>query len=385
MRYLSPEKYETDQFALANYNHRLRMQEKAMDYAQARAASGGGAGSQGGILQYSDRKAYDMNQSYKDKTFNPGTFIAIQNYWKNRVKSAKTAKEKKEAQAHVDWWKGSEKWDAQTLAKNGIIQSDGNGGWAPTSRFTNAYAYSHSTNSIAEKGEKGLAAGAAKTYGIYQIPVSATNKAEHDMWKNIFANTSDLSNMSGSSNKYRAVNLSDSNLRYAPIRQANVTGTRLFKYNSIYRKFDRWLRSKASGNGHLVIPGLKMANIPNKYKSGSSVDVQGNVSINASQFKAFCDKNGIKNYTKAAVELGLGVYKNRTNITLSSNDANTDVLKNNNKYVDVFYTIPMIRTNNNNGISFWRDLNTQMNKNEFGGNNAYGEEMNSEAASLMTN
>ena len=43
----------------------------------------------------------------------------------------------------------------------------------------------------------------------------------------------------------------------------------------------------------------------------------------------------------------------------------------------------MIRTINNNGGFFWRDMNTRINNKEYGSAKAYAEEPNAEAASVM--
>ena len=72
-----------------------------------------------------------------------------------QLKNSTNAKKKKEAlneynyaKAHANWWKGSEKWGAKELIKNGIISLDENGSAVPTSRFTNAFAYSNSTDNM---------------------------------------------------------------------------------------------------------------------------------------------------------------------------------------------------------------------------------------------
>lgn len=404
MRYLSPERYEADPYALARFNSSLRMAEQ--DHAMQKQKQMAQETSRNqGILQYSTRKNYDLNASYLDKTLNGQerirSLMSIENYWNNRLnKAAKLAakyknstdaktkarvnNEYKYAKAHATWWKNAHNWNDKTLIEKGLITADNNGVVVPTSRFTNAYDYSNKTDITAGTGNDSLMRNAANFYGKYQIDINTADKSEADMWKNIFANTHDLSNMPGTGNKYRSISLNDSGLRYAPIRQANVSGNRMYQYNSVQRKFDRWLRSGGAGNGYLVLGGLKLANIPKKNKNGNQVDIQGNVSITNKQFKEFCQKNGITNYTKAAVELGLRCYSGRNNITVSTDDVDDDsIRKDSNKYVDTYFTIPMIRTKSNNGGFFWRDLNTLMNKNNFGAAKAYAEEPNAEAASVI--
>nr|DAN22327.1 MAG TPA_asm: hypothetical protein [Bacteriophage sp.] len=64
---------------------------------------------------------------------------------------------------------------------------------------------------------------------------------------------------------------------------------------------------------------------------------------------------------------------------------NNDAIKQqNNKYLDSYYTIPMIRTVSNNRGFFWRDMNTRLNNKEYGSAKAYAEEPNAEAASVMS-
>ena len=401
MRYLSPDKYEADPFALARYQSSLRIGEQR-EAARLQAALNT---PNNGILQYSDRKRHDMNQSYIDKTLNGinrvKSLLSIQQYWNNRLetanklvnqlknsnnasKKAAALNEQRYAKQHAKWWAGSENWDIDTLIKNGIIRVDNNGAVIPTSRFTNAFMYSNSTDN-APKGDKSLINHAKNLYGMYQSPISGASTHELDAWKDVMTQSNDLVSIPGSGNKYRAVSLNSDGLRYAPIRQINMSGSRMLHYNSIYRKFDRWLRSGGAGNGYLVLPQLKIAELGKGHRGGSQVDIQGNISITSDQFKNFCERNGIKNYTKAAVELGLGIYHGRTAITVSSDDLNNDAIKQqNNKYVDSYYTIPMIRTVSNNRGFFWRDMNTRINNKEYGSAKAYVEEPNAEAASVMS-
>lgn len=368
---LLPEKYEADPYALARYK---------ADLDDRNAKRNG----QGGILQYSTRFGYNANQSFVDRTLNGAnlskSMLKIQHYWINKANKAKTRKEKNEALAHVKWWKGSENWSPEQLVKNGIINIDSNGIVTPTDRFTNAFMYSNSTNTNYDKTKGGysqqLMRNAKSTYSVFQNRIQPSNKAEHSMWSDIMAGDSELRNMPGTSNKYRMLILNDPTLRYAPIRQANVTGSQMFKYNSLQRRFDRWLRSNGSGNGYLVNKNIDVAYIPKKQRNGMMTDISGNISITGRQFKQFCNKFNIttdKEIRDAAVQLGLGVYEYQSN----------DKDKNKNRIYNTYYTIPMIRTMSNDGGFGWRDINTRMNQEEFGKGNAYAEEINSEAASLQ--
>lgn len=375
---LLPEKYEADPYALARYKADLD------DRNARRAAARSTANQQGGILQYSTRFGYNANQSFVDRTLNGAnlskSMLKIQHYWINKANKAKTRKEKNEALAHVKWWKGSENWSPEQLVKNGIISIDSNGIVTPTDRFTNAFMYSNSTNTNYDKTKGGysqqLMRNAKSTYSVFQNRIQPSNKAEHSMWSDIMAGDSELRNMPGTSNKYRMLRLNDPTLRYAPIRQANVTGSQMFRYNSLQRRFDRWLRSNGSGNGYLVNKNIDVAYIPKKQRNGMMTDISGNISITGRQFKQFCNKFNIttdKEIRDAAVQLGLGVYEYQSN----------DKDKNKNRIHNTYYTIPMIRTMSNDGGFGWRDINTRMNQEEFGKGNAYAEEINSEAASLQ--
>lgn len=379
---LLPEKYEADPYALARY--KADLDDRNARRAAARAAANQQHGRQGGILQYSTRFGYNANQSFIDRTLNGAnlakSMLKIQHYWINRANKAKTRKEKNEALAHVKWWKGSENWSPEQLVKNGIIKVDSNGVVTPTDRFTNAFMYSNSTNTNYDKTKGGysqqLMRNAKSTYSVFQNRIQPSNKAEHSMWSDIMAGDTELRNMPGTSNKYRMLRLNDPTLRYAPIRQANVTGTQMFRYNSLQRRFDRWLRSNGSGNGYLVNKDINVAYIPKKQRDGMMTDVSGNISITGRQFKQFCNKFNIKTegeIRNAAIQLGLGIYEYQSN----------DKDKNKNRIYNTYYTIPMIRTMSNDGGFGWRDINTRMNQEEFGKGNAYAEEINSEAASLQ--
>lgn len=379
---LLPEKYEADPYALARY--KADLDDRNARRAASRAAANQQHSGQGGILQYSTRFGYNANQSFIDRTLNGAnlkkSMLKIQNYWINKANKAKTSKEKNEALAHVKWWKGSENWSPEQLVKNGIIKVDSNGVVTPTDRFTNAFMYSNSTNTNYDKTKGGysqqLMRNAKSTYSVFQNRIQPSNKAEHSMWSDIMAGDTELRNMPGTSNKYRMLRLNDPTLRYAPIRQANVTGTQMFRYNSLQRRFDRWLRSSGSGNGYLVNKDINVAYIPKKQRDGMMTDISGNISITGRQFKQFCNKFNIKTegeIRNAAIQLGLGIYEYQSN----------DKDKNKNRIYNTYYTIPMIRTMSNDGGFGWRDINTRMNQEEFGKGNAYAEEINSEAASLQ--
>lgn len=379
---LLPEKYEADPYALARY--KADLDDRNARRAAARAAANQQRNGQDGVLQYSTRFGYNANQSFVDRTLSGAnlskSMLKIQHYWINKANKAKTRKEKNEALAHVKWWKGSENWSPEQLVKNGIINIDSNGIVTPTDRFTNAFMYSNSTNTNYDKTKGGysqqLMRNAKSTYSVFQNRIQPSNKAEHSMWSDIMAGDSELRNMPGTSNKYRMLRLNDPTLRYAPIRQANVTGSQMFKYNSLQRRFDRWLRSNGSGNGYLVNKDIDVAYIPKKQRNGMMTDISGNISITGRQFKQFCDKFNIttdEEIRDAAAQLGLGVYEYKSN----------DKDKNKNRIHNTYYTIPMIRTMSNDGGFGWRDINTRMNQEEFGKGNAYAEEINSEAASLQ--
>ena len=379
---LLPEKYEADPYALARY--KADLDDRNARRAAARTAANQQHNGQGGILQYSTRFGYNANYSFVDRTLNGAnlskSMLKIQHYWINKANKAKTRKEKNEALAHVKWWKGSEKWTPEQLVKNGIISIDSNGVVTPTDRFTNAFMYSNSTDANYDKTKGGysqqLMRNAKSTYSVFQNRIQPSNKAEHSMWSDIMAGDSELRNMPGTSNKYRMLRLNDPTLRYAPIRQANVTGSQMFRYNSLQRRFDRWLRSNGSGNGYLVNKDINVAYIPKKQRDGMMTDISGNISITGRQFKQFCNKFNIttdKEIRDAAVQLGLGIYEYQSN----------DKDKNKNRIHNTYYTIPMIRTMSNDGGFGWRDINTRMNQEEFGKGNAYAEEINSEAASLQ--
>lgn len=395
LEWLRPEKYEADPFALQAY--KASLDEAATIRAERRAAQRQQMqlqqGQQTGPYQYNTRFNFNSNQNFVDKTLNGQnqikSMLKIQQYWINRLANAKTPAEKKYAKDHLNWWKGSETWDMKKLVKNGIITIDQNGVITPTTRFTNAYQYSNSTdmniNPKAGNYSQQLTQAAKQLYSVFQQPVSGVNKTEHDTWGSVLMGSTELHDMPGTSNKYKMTALNSKGLRYAPIRQANVTGTKVYRYNNIQRQFDRWLRSDGSGNGYLVNTNLSTAQIPKSNRAGMSVDVQGNISITNEQFKRFCAKHGYTDLRDTAAKLGLGVYDYTTKNSKTSNASKEEKGRHtrNEKYVNTYYTIPMIRTVNNNGGFFWRDFNTVMNDKEYGANNAYKESVNAEAASLM--
>ena len=111
----------------------------------------------------------------------------------------------------------------------------------------------------------------------------------------------------------------------------------MFRYNSLQRRFDRWLRSNGSGNGYLVNKDINVAYIPKKQRDGMMTDISGNISITGRQFKQFCNKFNIttdKEIRDAAAQLGLGIYEYQSN----NKDKNKNSIHNTN------YTITMIRT-----------------------------------------
>lgn len=348
------------------------------DLALKAQLSGSGANGEQSPLQWSTRSER-TSQRQKDNQVMTNLFDTMERaskYWKDRANNAKlSAAQRKQGRDHAAWWDNAIKQagsNPESLVKNGLVQVDEYGQYQPSRRLLNADGYASHVNVGTFNDPKKLAQAADKQYGGYMYKPTG-GSAEHKVLLNKFAGTEKPEQFELMQNKHLAVNLKDSNLRYSPIRRINVTGNKRLRYATTMRKFDRWLKSGAAGRGALVNEDLNAGWIPGKHKQ---FDIAGHVTITGKQFSEFCVSIGAtsdNDKARVASELGLDAF-----------DASSKPVTKKEKVGSAtYYQVPMTRTIQNNGAFKIRDINTDINKQEFGSSNAYKMANDAQNSSLM--
>lgn len=329
-------------------------------------------------LQWSTRSER-TSQRQKDNQVMTNLFDTMERaskYWKDRANNTKlSSAQRKQGRDHAAWWDNAIRQagsDPKSLIKNGLVQVDEYGQYQPSRRLLNADGYASHTNVGTFNDPKKLAQAADKQYSGYMYKPTG-GSAEHKVLLNKFAGTEKPQQFELMQNKHLAVNLKDSNLRYSPIRRINVTGNKRLRYATTMRKFDRWLKSGAAGRGALVNEDLNAGWIPGKHKQ---FDIAGHVTITGKQFSEFCVSIGASSdndKARIASELGLDAF----------DAASKPVTKKEKVGSATYYQVPMTRTIQNNGAFKIRDINTDVNKQEFGSSNAFKMANDAQNSSLM--
>ena len=340
--------------------------------------NGAGPNGEQSPLQWSTRSER-TSQRQKDNQVMTNLFDTMERaskYWKDRANNTKlSAAQRKQGRDHAAWWDNAIKQagtNPKSLIKNGLVQVDEYGQYQPSKRLLNADGYASYTNVGTFNNPKKLAQAADKQYGGYMYKPTG-GSAEHKVLLNKFAGTEKPEQFELMQNKHLAVNLKDSNLRYSPIRRINVTGNKRLRYATTMRKFDRWLKSGAAGRGALVNDDLNAGWIPGKHKQ---FDIAGHVTITGKQFSEFCVSIGAtsdNDKARVASELGLDAF----------DSVSKPVTKKEKVGSATYYQVPMTRTIQNNGAFKIRDINTDVNKQEFGSSNAFKMANDAQNSSLM--
>lgn len=348
------------------------------DLALKAQLNGSGANGEQSPLQWSTRSER-TSQRQKDNQVMTNLFDTMQRaskYWKDRANNTRlSAAQRKQGRDHAAWWDSAIRQagsDPKSLIKNGLVQIDEYGQYQPSRRLLNADGYASHVNVGTFNDPKKLAQAADKQYGGYMYKPTG-GSAEHKVLLNKFAGTEKPEQFELMQNKHLAVNLKDSNLRYSPIRRINVTGNKRLRYATTMRKFDRWLKSGAAGRGALVNEDLNAGWIPGKHKQ---FDIAGHVTITGKQFSEFCVSIGAtsdNDKARVASELGLDAF----------DAASKPVTKKEKVGSATYYQVPMTRTIQNNGAFKIRDINTDVNKQEFGSSNAFKMANDAQNSSLM--
>lgn len=371
-------KKDGDAVAMQLNNQRFQAGRDQDNPALKAQLNGSGANGQQSPLQWSTRSER-TSQRQKDNQVMTNLFDTMQRaskYWQNRANNTKlSAAQRKQGRDHAAWWNNAIKQaevNHNSLMKNGLVQIDEYGQYQPSRRLLNADGYASYTNVGTFNDPKKLAQAADKQYSGYMYKPTG-GSAEHKVLLNKFAGTEKPQQFELMQNKHLAVNLKDSNLRYSPIRRINVTGNKRLRYATTMRKFDRWLKSGSAGRGALVNEDLNAGWIPGKRKQ---FDIAGHVTITGKQFSEFCVSIGAtsdNDKARVASELGLDAF----------NAASKPVTKKEKVGSATYYQVPMTRTIQNNGAFEIRDINTEVNKLEFGSSNAFKMANDAQNSSLM--
>lgn len=364
------------QWNLAAQKHKWD-QDDALLKAQLSGAEANGSGGQG-LLQWSTRSERTSQRQKDDQVMSNllGTMGRIAKYWQDRANNTKlSAAQRKQGRDHAAWWNNATKQaetDSKSLIKNDLVEVDEYGQYRPSKRLLNADGYASYTNVGTFNDPKKLSQAADKQYSGYMYKPTG-GSTEHKVLLNRFAGSEKAEQFETMQNKHLVVNLKDSNLMYSPIRRINVTGNKRLRYGTTMRKFGRWLKSGAAGRGALVNEDLNAGWIPGRHKQ---FDISGYVTITGKQFSEFCLSIGAttnEQKAKVASDLGLDAF-----------DAASKPVKTKEKVGSAtYYQIPMTRTIQNNGSFKIRDINTDVNKQEYGSSNSFKMANDAQNSSLM--
>ena len=228
------------------------------------------------------------------------------------------------------------------------------------------------------KGGDKFAAANDEFYGMFTF--SPQDKASKQVALGMFTGYADKGKYKSLPGEYYIVNFNDAGIEYAPIRKANVSGPRGYKYNSIQNKFSEWLKT-GQVQGVLIDQSAQFADIPKEFSNlgDSQLDVVANPAIDAESFLQFFNTLPNK-YTKsdlADVARNLGLIPISAEGTILNQDKDGY-----NKAS--YYKVPTIRTMDNRGGYQYAQMNNQYNIYQWGQSTAYKNAINSEAASLTT-
>ena len=348
-----------------NFQYSLALQrEKAKSDAKvavAKEKAKKGAATGGELLYYTDAAATNSrvkSQSIAEQHYNnkAGTIAGAMNYWQrlyeqtlngasyNDIKDPKVKAKAKEYYDHYKWWEKAKNGDKATLNQLYYISKKDN-----RSIYDRAQSYAWSTSASAKGSD--IKTEINKKWGEYannQQTGQSLVTSEIDM------STGPKTKGYWSNNKYSPVSFATGGIGYSPVMQSKALGGRLFTYNSIESKFDRYLK-KSGATGFLVHGTTDTAVIAgNRYISATP-------SFKYSVLKDFYDKYGEdKGITQIASQLGVKiVHTDGTEVSNSelrnANDSNTIVY------------IPITRAKKNNGSLNDADLN-QKDLKDRGGN-----------------
>lgn len=234
----------------------------------------------------------------------------------------------------------------------------------------------HKALSNATKGGESFASANDKYYGMFTF--TPKDKAGVETALGMFTGYSDPREFKSLPGKYAIANFGEEGMEYAPIRKANVSGPRTYKYNAIENKFSRWLKSNKI-EGVMFNTTASFASIPREFSQigESQIDVMANPSISKEDFLQFVstlpnniDKSDI---TEIARKLGLTPRNAEGTILNKDKDGYNTA---------TYYDVPSIRTTTNHDGYAFAQMNDEYNKRKFGATKAYDNAPNSEAESL---
>lgn len=239
------------------------------------------------------------------------------------------------------------------------------------------------SNAPAYLGKKGQAPGTTTNNDLMtrshawwqQREATGLTSTAKQVFAKHFYGINDKSKDLGELNQNQRVSLSDGSYHYAPVTESNYAGPGRFKYNSIYRKFDRWITNRQ----HLFRAGdvnnVRFAELPNVY-GGRDASILAYPQATNAQIMEFYEKHGKKydNVGDMVKDLGLIPHDE----TLSVKDLDSG------KYKETtYFSIPVMKISSNYGGQLYRDFNTESNKIDYGDNNAFKMAVDDENQSLI--
>lgn len=324
---------------------------------------GGGKPVSGGNVPYSQRTEITMQDNNEAAYSDINSVInSTINYWSN----AQT----KDAKAHADWWKNvnkelnSSKNKSEVLIKHGLIDKKGN----ITNRTINAYNYSTSSNTPGKKiGTSANIINNKSNQSYEKFHVRLADGSDRNTNLHVFTQGNTPTTITFGdgykiSDKRRRINLQSGNYQFATVRKLSATGNRLYTYNSLQSKFNRWLKNdkQITAINGTDASGIELYRLPGR--RGTSFDFQGYIEIPSEDLQRFSDQTG--NSVEHLVNT-LGLKKTSEDV-VSKNPLNDP------QKAKDFYYVPVIRTDEAS-VSFIEGIDNLNNTYRYGKPNAYKE------------
>lgn len=268
----------------------------------------------------------------------------------------------KRAIDHISYWKRAKANPRD--AHYGLIDQYGNF----TSKYIGLYDKFNKTTSNTKPEQLSTSIkNADYNYNQYTYPI--TGGADGTVLNDSFLGKSRaVGKINSLGENYNTLSFRDSNLKLSVIRRMGVRG-RSFRYNNIVTKFQNWLRQN-NIVGYKSDSSLGAAIVPKgRHKQ---LDIYGNISISKDDLNKFRERYGYS-------DDDITVLKD----LIGANETNKSVYVNGNPKSSSYVTFSITRTIDNNGGSAFKQIDDSYNKLSFGTTNAYKENKNTNANSVM--
>lgn len=268
----------------------------------------------------------------------------------------------KRAIDHINYWKRAKQNPRD--AHYGLIDQNGNF----TSKYMNLYDKFNKSNTSNKPEQLSVSIkNADSNYNQYTYPV--TGGSDGAVLSDTFLGKSRaVGSINSLGPNYNTISFRDNNLKLSVVRRMGVRG-RAFRSNNIVTKFQNWLRQN-NIVGYKSDSSLGSAMIPKG--THRQLDVYGNVSISKADLDKFKQQYNYSNADIVVLQDLIGANEVSKNIYVNGKKQNSN-----------YVTFNVTRTIDNNGGSAFKQIDDAYNKLSFGSTNAYKENNNTNANSVM--